>query len=91
MQDDFCFNIVTAFVFRTHSQPRQGAVQRVWGATPTSKNGFPAATLEVRFERLYIQTPCMPLLYQIRYKPCYTKKYYTELSERVLMAQRFGT
>ena len=42
------------------SQPRQGAVQRVWGATPASKNGFPAATLEVRFERLYIQTPCLP-------------------------------
>ena len=34
--------------------------QRVGGATPASKNGFPAATLEVRFERLYIQTPCLP-------------------------------
>lgn len=50
----------SAFVFRMRSQPRQGAVQKVWDAVPTSKNGPSAAMLEVRFERLYIQTPCLP-------------------------------
>ncbi len=55
MEPLICFKYLSipfspAFGFRTRSQPRQGAVHGVWGTAPTSKNGLPAATLEVRFE-----------------------------------------
>ena len=47
---------------RNGAQPQNGILRKgVWGQEPpTSKNGLPAVTLEVRFEYLWEQIHCLP-------------------------------